>query len=137
MDDPNHIRFTAPASNRVVLDLLVGPDYFKYASREDRWNFIRSATLMLLGISLPKTWWNAAVYEEARKLASADVLEALKALREYAELEAEYSRLCDRTQPGCDVVGLNAWLDKHNIRNVSVGQWLAGKRGAGRSKLKK
>lgn len=45
-------------------------------------------------------------------------------LLRYAELEAEYTALCDRRRPDWSPFALMAWVEANGIGNEPVGAWL-------------
>jgi hypothetical protein len=55
------------------------------------------------------------------------LIEQMKLLKEYAELEKEYSYACDRLRPDWKADDVMQYVDKYKI-DVPVGAWLKAKR---------
>jgi len=73
---------------------------------------------------------------EAECAANARLIAAAPDLLRYAELEAEFSALCDRRSPGYSPERLMAWIDAHGIGDEPVGAWLARIRAAALARAK-
>lgn len=61
---------------------------------------------------------------KGRCLADYRLMAAALDLLRYAQLEAEYTRLCDRRRPDYDGSELMRWVEANGIGNEPVGAWL-------------
>jgi hypothetical protein len=83
---------------------------------------------------VPVCWVTSAIPDPKRLAA---MFSAAPDLLAYAELEAEYTRLCDRTRPDYSPTEFREWIEAHlGESGEPVGRWLGRIRTAAIAKAK-